>query len=762
MSTLLLDKTFQTGLRAKAQANKGMPLLVDCLNAVPTPDGTVPAFTGLEALPTDLLTTIFATIGASRAFPSPQILRGRALTFLGLPTALYTISEADWSGTALQPISTTPTNLLTNGGLETSDSGWTAGVSWEWQFDPEQEPAFGGHLRHLSGSTAASQPGVLQVGHTYFVSLQARSDLSNSTLTVRMGTNTLVFNLTDEPRSFSGYLEADGIDFEILNSLGSNPLFTQVEVYEVQPIPTGGLWQLADFGPVYVLVNGACTIFTCLYSQGGFTQSRCFIDTALNPNTVLNYRGRLTLGGPQGTDTWAALWDTFWAAVASSTGTTGMPTENLSDRHFWWSSIGGEDMLQYFLPETLLEQPGTTSLAQARNILANSDFRRRAAGWVLSSGLSADDLYLQHTVGTVDTAEQTLEDMALPPVLGDTYEIRLRTANRISGSISVYLGTALVLTTTSHTFYTGRGAFTGDTTLRLEFSSGFDGSLVSITCRPVADQGVAEDIWLLGEQGQRALPWQGAVLSQQLLGGHVLVGTKDGLGAFSPAGSTLGFTHVHNVGLAGRGALGGSLREALFVDRTGTIWRIGSDLSLTREGREEYLAPLLDETGPVVHYNEDRDEYVIAFAESSTFVVSRTGVGQLATSIYALPYLEGQYRYLADPEAEDLTVTLETDTIDFGSRGVTNLRELEACFDGTDLALTLLNRMGTGDDWREIGPFTFQEAGRLIRTFSQTELKVRLTFPTLDSFQRFSYLRLQFDEGGRGAFADTLNLSNLL
>jgi hypothetical protein len=758
----LLDKPFQEGLRAKAQASKAGPGLVVCRNAVPTPDGAVPALTGLTSLPGALTTEIFTTLGVTRAFPSPQILRGRAKTFLCLPTALYTLNETTWASTALRPISTTPTNLLTNGSLETSMTGWSGAASWEWQYEPETLPAFKGHLRHISGAVAASQSSVVTSGHTYYVSLQAVSDLSSSTLTVKLGTASLAFTLTNQPRAYSGYITANGVDLEITVSGGSNPAFTNVELYEVQSIPSGGLWQLADFGEVFVLANGACTLFVTNYSQGGFTQQRCFIDTLLNPNTVTNMRGRLLMGGFQGADSWAAAWDTFWGTVASAAGTTGMPTENLSARHLWWSSIGGEDMLQYFLPETLLEKPGTTTLDQEKNILLNGDFRRAGNGWTLSSGWTAETGYLEHTPGTTDTAEQDATRMGLVPVLGDIYEVTITVEDRTVGTVSVYLGTALAVTASGGTFYLGRAAFTDSTLVTIEASSGFDGKVTAIAVRPVVGTGAAEDIWLLGEQGQRALPWQGAVLAQHPFASATLVGTADGIAAFSPAGSTLGLTLVHSLGLAGRGALAGSQREALFVDRAGTIWRIGSDLSLTREGREEFLAPLLGGQGPVIHYNTDRDEYLIAFAGNKTFVVSRTGVGELATSVFALPQLEGTYRYIADAAFTTSTVTLETDTIDFGSRGKTTLKELEACFDGSDLSLTLLNRMGTNDAWKEIGPFTFQEAGRLIRSFSQTELKIRLTFPTLTSFTRFSYLRLHAQQGGQGALADTLSLNNLL
>lgn len=760
MEPLTLDKPFQEGLRSKAEASKAGVALVECLNAIPTPDGAVPALTGLEALPADLLTEIFTTLGVTRAFPSPQILRGRAVTLLCLPTAIYLVNETNWTTTLLRPISTTPTNRLTNGGLETSGTGWS-GASWDWTYDPSAEPTFKGHLKNNGGTGAASQAGVLQSGHTYFVSLQARSDISSSTLTVKLGTASTTFNLTDQPRSFTATVTASGVDFEILASIGSSPALTNVEVYEVQTIPSGGLWQMADFGPVYVLANGSCTLFVANYSQGGFTQTRTFLDTGLNPNTVSNYRGRLIMGGFQGADTWKAAWDSFWSEVAGDTGTTGMPTDNLSARHIWWSSIGGEDMLQYFLPETLLEGPSTTSLDQGKSLIRNGDFRKAESGWVLPDDWSAETGYLEHTPGSTGTVSQAGEDMALPPTLGETYEVTIILADRTAGTVALYLGSTLAMTA-SNTYTIARTAFADSTDFHIIPSSDFDGKVTDVQIRPLTETKWAEDVWLLGEQGQRALPWQGDVLAQHSLGGASLVGTEDGVMALSPTGSTLGSVEVHNIGLAGRGALAGSKREALFVDRAGTIWRIGSDLAIIRVGREEFLSPYLNATGPIIHYNSDRDEYLIAFSGNKTFVVTRSGVGVMATSIFALPQLEGTFRYLGDASFASTQVTMETDTIDFGSRGQTTLKELEACFDGSGLQMTLLNRVGTGDSWKEIGPFTLQEAGRLIRSFTQTELKIRLTFPTLSSFTRFSYLRLWPQAGGKAALADTLTLNNLL
>lgn len=761
MADLLLDKTFQVGLRPKAETGKNMPYLTVSRNAIPTPDGAVPPLTGLTTIPEDLDDAIFTDLAVTKDFPWPQLLRGRAHTFLCLEDAVHVVSESDWSTSPLQPIAVTPVNRVTNGTFAQDASGWTgASVTWEWAFDPSTYPYLGGHLQQISGAAYVTQAGVLTIGKTYYVSFNAITDGGGS-ITVKAGTVTNIFTASASPRAYSCYLTADGIDFGITASTGGNARISNIEVYEVQEVPDGGLWQLADFGDVYLLVNGACTLFVANYSQKGFTQLRTFIDTALKPNTVTNYRGRLLMGGFQGADTWAALWDTFWGTVASYTGTTGMPTDSLSPRHIWYSSIGGEDMLQYFLPEQLLERPGTTSLEDRRNLLCNGDFRRAGSAWVLTGGWTAYPGYLEHTAGTEDTVEQDNESMPIPIEVGTAYEVQVHIANRTAGTISVSLGSTSVLSTTRNGYTVARGICIDDATFTVTASSTFDGQLLDVSLRAATDTGWAEDIWLLGEQGQRALPWQGDVLAQHVLSTVTLVGTADGLVALSPSGSTLGATVVHEIGLAGRGALCGSQREALFVDRKGSIWRVGSDLSVLREGREEFLLSHLDEIGPIIYFNSDRDEYYIAFPDDTTFVVSRSGVGEMSASLFAALQLEGVCSYIIDDFTSE-AVRMETDTIDFGTRANNTLRELEACFDGEDLSVTILNRMGSNDAWREVGPFTMQEAGRLIRSFSQTEFKVRLDFASFDDFTRFTSLRLTYNIGGRKAVADTLTLNNLL
>jgi len=764
MPSVRLDKPFQVGLRPTRDGSLDDPFLQVCTNAIPTADGCVPVFTGVSSIPSALTTTIDTTLGITRTNTSPQLFRGRAKTFLAMPTALWILSESDWSAAPLRPIAVTASNLASNGDFLTNATGWTLGGSWQWQFDPSAEAAFRGHLKHTLGTGCASQAGILTNGVTYFVSVQARSTLSSSTLTLYAGTNSVAFTLSDKPRTYSGFVTANGSDFEIATSVGASPAITNVEIYPVASIPSGGLWSFADFGDVYVFANGSCTLFTTVYSQGGFPQLRTYIDTSLNPNTVANFRGRLLMGGFQGQDTWRTAWDTFWGQVAGDTGTTSVPTDNLSPRHIWWSSIAGEDMFQHFLPETLLERPQTTTLPQAPNIVSNPYFLGGGgAPWELPSDWTiVEGEYIQHTGGSASEVTQQPDKMATPPALVDLYDVTFQVTGRTAGSVTLKLGDTSVVTATANGHHLGRGAFTTSLIVKLAASSSFDGKISNVVIRPVATPGYAEDLWLLGEQGHRALPWQGAVLSQHSLGASTLVGTADGLIALTPTGSTFGFTPLHDIGLAGRRAIGGSSREALFVDRQGTLWRVNADLGLTREGREEFLLTHLDAPGPVVHYNPDRDEYYIGCADGVTYIVTRTGVGMLPTTVLGCHYLEGVWSLLTQGTGSDLSITLRTDILNLGSRGVKTLRELELLFEGTAAQITLETRMSSNGAWNTAGPFTLPEAARIIYSTSFVDLRITITFPFFTNLARLTALNLTFDVAGRTTLRDTLDTYQLL
>jgi len=141
------------------------------------------------------------------------------------------------------------------------------------------------------------------------------------------------------------------------------------------------------------------------------------------------------------------------------------------------------------------------------------------------------------------------------------------------------------------------------------------------------------------ELGWMPMPWQGAVHVVKPLGNAVVVYGVDGISALVQTVEpipTFGLKHLLDIGVAGRGAVGGTNREHVFIDEAGYIWKIGVDLVPKRLNYQEFITSMTPASIVVSHDQED-DEYYISDGTYSRILTSK-GLGimdQVVTSIVA-------------------------------------------------------------------------------------------------------------------------------
>lgn len=141
------------------------------------------------------------------------------------------------------------------------------------------------------------------------------------------------------------------------------------------------------------------------------------------------------------------------------------------------------------------------------------------------------------------------------------------------------------------------------------------------------------------ELGWMPMPWQGTVRVVKPLGNAVVVYGDDGISALVQTLEpipTFGLKHLLDIGVASRGAVGGTSREHAFVDKAGYLWKIGADLVPKRFNYQEFLSPLTDADIVISHDQED-DEYYVCDGTYSRILTSK-GLGiadQIVTSIVA-------------------------------------------------------------------------------------------------------------------------------
>ncbi len=127
-----------------------------------------------------------------------------------------------------------------------------------------------------------------------------------------------------------------------------------------------GAWQFVDFHSTWFLFNGDSIIFKTLEPLGGASGStvlqarEAFIQDRYNTNgitirTGCDFRGRMLMGGFDPTNFWNPGWDTEWAAQVKEGIAWGFPMGAPEKNWIWWSSIGGGDLLNFFLPARAIE-----------------------------------------------------------------------------------------------------------------------------------------------------------------------------------------------------------------------------------------------------------------------------------------------------------------------------------------------------------------------------------------------------------------------
>jgi len=135
---------------------------------------------------------------------------------------------------------------------------------------------------------------------------------------------------------------------------------------------------------------------------------------------------------------------------------------------------------------------------------------------------------------------------------------------------------------------------------------------------------------LINDAGNAPLPMEGTVYGCLPLGGSVLVYGERGIAALTPAPNSTAvgkqiLLAPDSIGIKGRLAAGGDLRNHWFIAQDGALWTIGQSLEPKRLGYSEYFAA---ESGPfVISHDPLADELYIA-TPSRGFILSAAGLAE--------------------------------------------------------------------------------------------------------------------------------------
>lgn len=178
------------------------------------------------------------------------------------------------------------------------------------------------------------------------------------------------------------------------------------------------------------------------------------------------------------------------------------------------------------------------------------------------------------------------------------------------------------------------------------------------------------------EFGFMPMPYQGEVLVVKELGNGIMAYGEDGI-VYLPHVSggdglapTFGLTNIMGVGIAGRGAVGGTKDAHIFIDDGGSLWTINSQLEINKLGYKEQFFDFLG-SDIVITYDAENSEFYIA-SDSASYILSRglTQTHQHPTSLdHTGGGLVGLFSNTLDGAVIDESVRIVSNPFDMNIRG---------------------------------------------------------------------------------------------
>ena len=180
-----------------------------------------------------------------------------------------------------------------------------------------------------------------------------------------------------------------------------------------------------------------------------------------------------------------------------------------------------------------------------------------------------------------------------------------------------------------------------------------------------------QEALMRAELGMIRVPFKGQVLCVKPHSKGVIVYGTDGIALLYHSQqpfSTFGLKVLSFVGIAGRGAVGGSEDVHLFVDTTGKLCLLNSNAEITCLDYEEFFAPFLTKE-IVVSYRADtlKPEFYIS-TETKSFVLTTGGLGEIWQSITSTGSFQGN-QIVVSKNQQDRSLQVETSDFDGGLTG---------------------------------------------------------------------------------------------
>lgn len=244
------------------------------------------------------------------------------------------------------------------------------------------------------------------------------------------------------------------------------------------------------------------------------------------------------------------------------------------------------------------------------------------------------------------------------------------------------------------------------------------------------------------EAGLRPMSWNGWAWKVYQLDDMAVVYGENGITMMYPVDSpaaSFGFKDISRVGIISSHAVAGSKHVHYFITSTGDLWK------LTKQGPEklgfrEFLIVLAD---PHLLYDEANQRLFISDGE--TGYVFKDGLGGGYATITGITN-----NYASSPSAlVDIPISIMTDTVDLGHRGIKTITFVEIGTDTTENLFVALDFRYTKDEeWRTSDWVQTNPEGVARISVAAVEFRVRIKQTTFDEL-RIDYINVRHQRADR-------------
>lgn len=227
------------------------------------------------------------------------------------------------------------------------------------------------------------------------------------------------------------------------------------------------------------------------------------------------------------------------------------------------------------------------------------------------------------------------------------------------------------------------------------------------------------------EFGWAPLPFNGTVQMLKPLGDAVIAYGDEGIQAILPRGNKVGFRKISNLGILGRGAVGGDDNSHVFLDSRGALWELGGDLALRRLGYEEYLSAF-PATSTTLTFKPSPKEVFICSPDKG-FVLNSNGLAEHYQRITSGAFLNGDFYAVMSTQAST-DIRVKTASHDNRRQGLKQLHDIQVWYeDITNLKVKVYFRYDHNSTYLEWGPTSVNPQGVVYPGVSGLNFKIEIT-----------------------------------